>query len=94
MRMLELQREWMSSRSLLSHFFFSLLRFVIKDPKARGSPDDDSVPSIQGLIEWKWSPMTMRGVACDMDSVGYKSADTHRTQWGSSVPSNALIGGQ
>lgn len=45
-------------------------RFVIPNPKKDSA---SSTPLIQGLVEWKWSPMTMTGVACDMESVGFKA---------------------
>jgi acetylornithine deacetylase len=45
-------------------------RFIIANPKKNES---SATPMIQGLIEWKWNAVTMTGVACDMDSVGYRA---------------------
>jgi acetylornithine deacetylase len=49
-------------------------RFVIQDPKAKAAAKSgDSIPMLQGLIEWKWSPVQFTGIACDMNSFGYKA---------------------
>lgn len=53
-------------------------RFVIPDPiqakaaKAAGATAD-TVPMLQGLLEWSWSAVSFTGVACDMDSYGYRA---------------------
>lgn len=45
-------------------------RFMIANPK---KTDQAAKPLLQGLIEWTWSPIFMQGVACDMESVGYRA---------------------
>lgn len=45
-------------------------RFIIPNPKKSGDSDE---AMIQGVLEWKWDAMTFTGVACDMDSVGYRA---------------------
>lgn len=45
-------------------------RFMIPNPK---KTEADDKPMIQGLIEWSWDASTFVGVACDMDSVGYRA---------------------
>lgn len=50
-------------------------RFVIQDPKAKAAAGSSGaeVPMLQGVIEWTWKGEPMTGLACDMDSVGYKA---------------------
>lgn len=45
-------------------------RFIIPNPKKSESADK---PMLQGLIEWSWDAATFTGVACDMESVGYRA---------------------
>jgi len=53
-------------------------RFVIPDPiqakaaKAAGA-GADSVPMLQGVLDWSWSAVSFTGVACDMESYGYRA---------------------
>jgi hypothetical protein len=53
-------------------------RFIIQDPKAKAAAlaaadAQAAIPNIQGRIEWKWDAVTMAGVACDMESVGFRA---------------------
>jgi acetylornithine deacetylase len=52
-------------------------RFVIPDPVAKKRLEEESsdaaVPMLQGIVEWKWSGHAMRGVACDLESTGFKA---------------------
>jgi len=52
-------------------------RFVIPDPIAAKriatEQSGATVPMLQGVVEWEWTGHAMTGVACDMDSTGFKA---------------------